>query len=138
MERSAVEKSINYSISDTKLASYKIAHQPVWVENNEFVIAKNYDLMLKADTITQEEMDKIEIKADKLILKDQLEMKFASEEIFYDVTKQFHLKLLKKAGKGGDNDEWEAEKMQKSEKNIKKKSEKCNVKECNLRKYIIV
>ena len=46
MERSAVEKSINYSISDAKLATYKIDHRPVWVENKEFLIAKNYDLML--------------------------------------------------------------------------------------------
>ena len=65
-------------------------------------------------------------------------MKFATDEIFYDVTKQSHYKLLKKAGKGGDSDEWEAEKIQKPEKNIKKKSEKQNVKECNLRKYINV
>jgi hypothetical protein len=73
---------------------------------------------------TQEELSKIEIKADTLIAKDLLAMKFATDEIFYDVTKQSHFKLLKKAGKGGDSDEWEAEKMQKPEKNIKKKSEK--------------
>ena len=54
-------------------------------------------------------MNKIEIKADELIAKDQLAVKFATDEIFYDVTKQSHYKLLKKAGKGGDNDEWEAE-----------------------------
>jgi len=69
-------------------------------------------------------LSKIEIKADTLIAKDLLAMKFATDEIFYDVTKQSHYKLLKKAGKGGDSDEWEAEKMQKPEKNIKKKSEK--------------
>ena len=73
-----------------------------------------------------------------MISKDHLALKFSTDEIYYDVTKQFHFKLLKKAGRGGDNEEWEAEKMEKTEKNIKKKSEKCNVKECNLRKYIIV
>jgi hypothetical protein len=35
--------------------------------------------------------------------------------------------LLKKAGKGGDSDEWEAEKMQKPEKNIKKKFKEINL-----------
>ena len=69
-------------------------------------------------------MNKIEIKADELIAKDQLAVKFATDEIFYDVTKQSHYKLLKKAGKGGDNDEWEAELVQKPEKNKKIKQEK--------------
>lgn len=69
-------------------------------------------------------MNKIEIKADEMIAKDQLAVKFATDEIFYDVTKQSHYKLLKKAGKGGDNDEWEAELVQKPEKNKKIKQEK--------------
>lgn len=59
-----------------------------------------------------------------MIAKDQLAVKFATDEIFYDVTKQSHYKLLKKAGKGGDNDEWEAELVQKPEKNKKIKQEK--------------
>ena len=74
--------------------------------------------MLKSDTKTQEELYKIEIKADTLIIKDQMAMKFASDGIFYDVTKQIHFKLLKKAVKGKvDLDEWEAEKIQKPTKN---------------------
>lgn len=80
-------------------------------------------------------MDKIEIRAETLISRGQLALKFATDEIFYDVTKQFHFKLLKKTGKGGD--EWEAEKMEKPG-NEKKKKEKQNVKECNLRQYINV
>ena len=59
-------------------------------------------------------MDKIEINAETLISKSQLAMNFATDGIFYDVTKQVHFKLLKKAAKGKvDSDEWEAEKMQK-------------------------
>ncbi len=66
--------------------------------------------MLKSDTKTQEELDKIDIKADTLIAKDQMAMKFATDGIFYDVTKQVHFKLLKKSVKGKvDLDEWEAE-----------------------------
>ena len=54
-------------------------------------------------------------------MKDQLVMKFATDGIFYDVTKQIHFKLLKKAGKGSaESDEWEAEKMQKPTKDQKK------------------
>lgn len=53
-----------------------------------------------------------------MIAKDQLAIKFATDGIVYDVTKQVHFKLLKKAAKGGaDSDEWEAEKMQKTMKN---------------------
>jgi hypothetical protein len=77
--------------------------------------------MLLADTKTQEELNRIEIKANELIAKDQLAVKFATDEIFYDLTKQSHYKLLKKAGKSGDNDEWEAELVQKTEKNKKVK-----------------
>ncbi len=74
--------------------------------------------MLKSDTKTQEELDKIDIKADTLIVKDQMAMKFATDGIFYDVTKQVHFKLLKKALKGKvDQDEWEAEKIQNPTKN---------------------
>ena len=74
--------------------------------------------MLKSDTKTQEELDKIDIKADALIVKDQMAMKFATDGIFYDVTKQVHFKLLKKALKGKvDQDEWEAEKIQNPTKN---------------------
>ena len=48
-------------------------------------------------------------------------MNFATDGIFYDVTKQIHFKLLKKAGKGSaESDEWEAEKMQKPTKDQKK------------------
>ena len=40
-------------------------------------------------------------------------MKYATDGIFYDTTKQAHFKLLKKVAKGGlESDEWEAEKMQ--------------------------
>ena len=65
-------------------------------------------------------------------------MKFATDGIFYDVTKQIHFKLLKKAGKGSaESDEWEAEKMQKTMKNkINFKNQ--IVKECNLREFINV
>jgi len=74
--------------------------------------------LLKSDTKTQEELDKIDIKADALIVKDQMAMKFATDGIFYDVTKQVHFKLLKKALKGKvDQDEWEAEKIQNPTKN---------------------
>jgi hypothetical protein len=74
--------------------------------------------LLKSDTKTQEELDKIDIKADTLIVKDQMAMKFATDGIFYDVTKQVHFKLLKKALKGKvDQDEWEAEKIQNPTKN---------------------
>jgi hypothetical protein len=53
-----------------------------------------------------------------LTAKNQLAIKFATDGIVYDVTKQVHFKLLKKAAKGGaDSDEWEAEKMQKTMKN---------------------
>jgi len=59
------------------------------------------------------------MKAKLMISKDLLASKFTTEGIFYDVTKQAHYKLLKKAPvKGGvDSDEWEAEKMQKITKN---------------------
>ena len=51
-------------------------------------------------------------------MKDEMAMKFATDGIFYDVTKQIHFKLLKKAVKGKvDLDEWEAEKIQKPTKN---------------------
>ena len=54
-------------------------------------------------------------------MKDQLVMNFATDGIFYDVTKQIHFKLLKKAGKSSaESDEWEAEKMQKPTKDQKK------------------
>ncbi len=59
------------------------------------------------------------MKAELIISKDLLASKFSTEGIFYDVTKQVHFKLLKKAPvKGGvDSDEWEAEKVQKTTKN---------------------
>jgi hypothetical protein len=48
-----------------------------------------------------------------LISKDHLAMKFAPDGIFYDVTKQAHFRLIKKAvGSKADKDEWEAEKIQ--------------------------
>lgn len=49
MERSAVDKSLNKSVSDAMLATYKVSNRPVWVENEDFVVTKNYDLKLKAD-----------------------------------------------------------------------------------------
>ena len=87
MERSAVDKSLNKSVSDAQLATFKVSNRPVWVENEDFVVTKNYDLKLKADPKTQEELDKLEIKADTLISKDHLALKFSTDEIFYDVTK---------------------------------------------------
>ena len=73
-----------------------------------------------------------------MISKDQLAIKFAPNGIFYDVTKQAHFKLLKKAGKGGaDYDEWDAEKIQKS-KNSKGNKESYVVKECNIREFITI
>ena len=133
MERTASNQK--YVISDGKSTSYKVAHQPKWVENDvdDFLVTSNYDLMLKPDTKTQEELDKIEIRAETLISRGQLAVKFATDEIFYDVTKQIHFKLLKKVGKGtADSDEWVAVKMEKPGEEKKKKDE-YNVKECNLR-----
>ena len=129
MERSASNQK--YEISDGKSTSYKVAHQPKWVENdvNDFLVTTNYDLMLKPDTKTQEELDKIEIRAETLISRCQLSVKFATDEILYDVTKQLHFKLLKKVGKGSaDSDEWVALKMEKPGEENKKKNEEYNVK----------
>ncbi len=71
---------------------------------------------------------------------DHLKRKFASDGIFYDVTKRAHYKLLKKAGKEGENDQWEAEKVQIERKNEKNKraTEKESVREGNLREHITV
>ena len=56
-----------------------------------------------------------------LISRDQLAIKFMTDGIFYDTTKQAHFKLLKKAARGGvESEEWEAEKMQKEMKDQKK------------------
>ena len=99
MERSAAAKNLYSSISDGKSTSYTLCQRPQWVEHEleNYVITKNYDSLLIADTKTQEELDKIEIKAGTLISRDQLKTQFASDGIFYDVTKQAHFKLLKKA-----------------------------------------
>ena len=67
--------------------------------------------------MTGEELDKLENKPYSMISKDDLATKFAADEIFYDVTKQMHVKLLKKIDKvGSDNDEWEAIKMNRNMK----------------------
>ena len=138
MERSAAVINQDRSISDGSFTTYKVLQRPVWVENDSqnFVSASDYEHLLKADIQTQEEIDKIEIKAELIISKDLLASKFSTEGIFYDVTKQVHFKLLKKAPvKGGvDSDEWEAEKVQKTTK----KKVNQNVKECNLREFIYI
>jgi hypothetical protein len=69
-----------------------------------------------------------------LISRGQLAVKFATDEIFYDVAKQLHFKLLKKVGKGSaDSDEWVAVKMEKPGEDKNKKKDEYHVKECNLR-----
>lgn len=142
MERSAAVINQDRSITDGSFTTYKVSQRSVWVENDSqnFVSASDYEHLLKADIQTQEEIDKIEMKAKLMISKDLLASKFATEGIFYDVTKQAHYKLLKKAPvKGGvDSDEWEAEKMQKTTKNKVNQKNYQNVKECNLREYIYI
>ena len=56
------------------------------------------------------------------------------------MTKSANYKLLKRAGKEGESDQWEAEKVQIERKNEKNKraTEKESVREGNLREYITV